>query len=127
MVAEGGAQTRYTAPDALSNPVAVLELIADGQVRYTAASKRPTAATIRLVEDSLVGGDYYEGPGEPLAAFAWPLMVQASGLARLAGTRLELTARGAAALAKPGYETLGAVWGRWLKNVSFDEMARIGA
>ena len=127
MVAEGGAQTRYTAPDALSNLVAVLELIADGQVRYTVASKRPTAATIRLVEDSLVGGDYYEGPGEPLAAFAWPLIVQASGLARLAGTRLELTARGAAALAKPGYETLGAVWGRWLKNVSFDEMARIDA
>jgi hypothetical protein len=127
MVAEGGAQTRYTAPDALSNLVAVLELIADGQVRYTAASKRPTAATIRLVEDSLVGGDYYEAPGEPLAAFAWPLIVQASGLARLAGTRLELTARGTAALAKPGYETLGAVWGRWLKNVSFDEMARIDA
>src|SRR5580698_9151222 len=115
-VAEVPVQLRCTAPDALSNLVAVLELIADGQVRYTAASKRPTAATIRLVEDSLVGGDYYEAPGEPLAAFAWPLIVQASGLARLAGTRLELTARGTAALAKPGYETLGAVWGRWLKN-----------
>src|SRR5580698_11589136 len=109
-VAEVPVQLRCTAPDALSNLVAVLELIADGQVRYTAASKRPTAATIRLVEDSLVGGDYYDGddgPGEPLAAFAWPLIATASGLARLAGTRLELTARGAAALVRPRYDTIG--------------------
>jgi hypothetical protein len=129
-------QTRCTAPDALSNLIAVLELVADGQVRYTASSRRPAAATVRLVEDSLVGGDYYGGPGdrggtngtgEPLAAFAWPLIVRVTGLARLEGTRLELTARGAGALARPGYETIGAIWARWLKNVSFDEMTRIEA
>jgi hypothetical protein len=121
----GGEQTRCTAPDALSNLIAVLELVADGQVRYTASSRRPTAATVRLVEDCLVGGDYYDD--ESLAAFAWPLIVQVSGLARLAGGRLELTTRGAGALAKPRYETIGAVWWRWLKNVTFDEMSRIDA
>jgi hypothetical protein len=119
-------QTRCTAPDALSNLLAVLELVADGQVRYTASGRRPTAATVRLVEDSLVGGDYYDG-GEAIAAFAWPLIVQVSGLARLAGTRLELSTRGAGALARPGYQALGGVWARWLKNVSFDEMTRIDA
>jgi hypothetical protein len=118
--------TRCTAPDALSNLMAVLELIADGQVRYTASGRRPTAATVRLVEDSLVGGDYYD-QGEPLAAFAWPLIVQVSGLARLEGTRLELTPRGSDALARPRYDTIGGVWGRWLKNVSFDEMTRVDA
>lgn len=120
-------RTRRTAPDALSNLVAVLDLVAGGQVRYTTAGRRPTAATVRLVEDSLVGGDFYDVPGEPLAAYAWPLIVQVSGLARLAGPRLELTARGADALARPGYDILGRVWERWLKNVSFDEMTRIDA
>jgi hypothetical protein len=122
-------QVRSTAPDALSNLVAVLELVADGQVRYGAA-KRPTAATAKLVEDVLVAGDYYDG-GEPIAAYAWPLLVQASGLARLtatgAGAGLELTGRGEDVLAAPGYEALAALWARWLKNVSFDELARIEA
>jgi hypothetical protein len=126
---ESGVQTRRTAPDALSNLVGVLELVADGQVRYTASGAKPAAATVRLVEDCLVGGDYYDDGAayEPIAAFAWPLIVQVSGLARLAGTRLELTPRGAAALARPGYRAIGGVWGRWLKSVSFDELTRIDA
>lgn len=131
------AQVRCTGPDALSNLVATLELIADGQVRYNAATKRPLATTVTLVEDALVAGDYYDTGssgkydsasytrGEPIAAYAWPLLAQAGGLARLNGTELELTGRGVDALAKPGYETLGALWARWLKNVSFDEMTRI--
>jgi hypothetical protein len=117
---------RCTAPDALSNLVAVLELTADQQIRYGAATRRPLTATIRLVEDVLVAGDYYD-TGEPIAAFAWPLLLQAGGLAQLAGTRLELTARGQAALARPSYQTLGALWDRWLTSVSHDELARVEA
>jgi hypothetical protein len=64
---------------------------------------------------------------EPIAAFAWPLILQASGLARLVGARLELTARGTDALARPGYQSIAHVWDRWLRNVSFDEMTRIEA
>ncbi len=120
------AQVRCTAPDALSNLIATLELIADGQVRYSAATKRPLTTTVARVEDELVAGDYY-AEGEPIAAYAWPLLTQAGGLARLNGTDLELTARGLDALAKPGYETLGALWARWQRNVSFDEFARIDA
>ena len=63
---------------------AVLELAADGQVRYSAATRRPSAATVKLVEDVLVAGDFYDS-GEPIAAFAWPLLIQVGGLARLAG------------------------------------------
>src|SRR5579859_4675347 len=117
---------RWTAPDALSNLIFVLELVADGQVRYGASTRRPTAATVKLVEDVLVAGDFYDS-GEPIAAFAWPLLIQVGGLARLAGPRLELSPRGRAALARPSYETLGALWAKWLSSVSTDELARIEA
>jgi hypothetical protein len=122
----GPVLVRWTAPDALSNLVSVLELAADGQVRYRAGTRRPTAATVKLVEDVLVAGDFYDS-GEPIAAFAWPLLIQVGGLARLAGTKLELSPRGRAALARPSYEALGALWARWLGSVSTDELARIEA
>jgi hypothetical protein len=122
----GPVLVRWTAPDALSNLVSVLELAADGQVRYSASTRRPTAGTVKLVEDVLVAGDFYDS-GEPIAAFAWPLLIQVGGLARLAGTRLELSPRGRAALARPSYEALGALWARWLGSVSTDELARIEA
>jgi len=122
----GPVLVRWTAPDALSNLVSVLELTADGQARYGASTRRPTAATVKLVEDVLVAGDFYDSD-EPIAAFAWPLLIQVGGLARLAGTRLELSPRGRAALARPSYEALGALWGRWLGSVSTDELARIEA
>ena len=120
---------RDTAPDALSNLVAVLELTADGRVRCQAATRRPLAATVRLVEDVLVAGDYYDSraDGEPIAAFGWPMLLQAGGLTRLAGTQLELTPRGEAVLARPCYQALGALWDRWLRSVSQDELTRIEA
>jgi hypothetical protein len=125
----GPVAVRATGPDALSNLVAVLELAADGQLRCAAATRRPLAATVRLVEDALVAGDYYDrrDQGEPVAAFAWPMLLQAGGLARLAGTRLELTPRGEAVLAGPCYPALGALWDRWLRSVSQDELTRIEA
>jgi hypothetical protein len=117
---------RCTAPDALSNLVAVLELAADGQLRYGTASRRPTAATVKLVEDVLVAGDYYED-GEPIAAVAWPALLQIGGLTQQAGTTVELTRRGEATLAEPSYQALSALWGRWLSCVSHDELARVEA
>jgi hypothetical protein len=132
----GPVLVRCTAPDALSNLVAVLELAADEQLRCVAATRRPFAATVRLVEDALVAGDYYDAArgeaglhhgAEPIAAFAWPMLLQAGGLARLAGSSLELTPRGQAVLAWPSYQALGALWDRWLKCVSQDELSRIEA
>jgi len=125
-VGVGPVLVRWTAPDALSNLVAVLELAADGQVRCNATSRQPSAATVKLIEDALVAGDFYDS-GEPIAAFAWPLLIQVGGLARLAGLRLELSPRGRAMLASPSYEALAALWARWLGAVSIDEMTRIEA
>ena len=130
----GPVRIRRTAPDALSNLVAVLELAADGRLRCAAGTRRPLAATVRLVEDALVAGDYYGGPegdagdgGEPIAAFAWPMLLQAGGLARLDGTGLQLTPRGQAVLARPSYRCVGALWERWRGSVSQDEFSRIEA
>jgi hypothetical protein len=128
----GPVTVRDTGPDALSNLIAVLELAADGQVRCGAATRRPLAATVRLVEDVLVAGDYYDrserrGGAEPIAAFAWPMLLQAGGLARLSGAGLELSPRGEAVLAQPSYQALGALWERWLRSVSQDEFSRIEA
>jgi hypothetical protein len=117
---------RCTAPDALSNLVAVLELTADRQVRCSAATRSTLAATVRLVEDVLVAGDYFDG-GEPIAAVAWPVLLQVGGLAQQAGTRLELTSRGQATLAEPSYQALSALWAKWLTCVSHDELSRIEA
>jgi hypothetical protein len=117
---------RCTAPDALSNLVAVLELTADRQIRCSAATRSPLAATVKLVEDVLVAGDYYDG-GEPIAAAAWPVLLQVGGLAQQAGTRLELTPRGGATLAEPSYQALSTLWGKWLKCVSHDELSRVEA
>ena len=133
-VAPDPVAVRCTAPDALSNLVAVLELAADGQVRCGAASRYPSASAVKLIEDVLVAGDYYEG-GEPIAAFAWPLLILTGGLAALArgdephnfGLWLELTPRGRAVLAGPSYLALGALWARWLRSVSTDELSRIEA
>jgi hypothetical protein len=117
---------RDTAPDALSNLVAVLELAADRQLRCSAATRGPAAATIKLVEDVLVAGDYYYG-GEPIAAAAWPALLQVGGLARQAGTKLDLTSRGEATLAEPSYQALSALWTKWLRCVSHDELRRVEA
>ncbi|HEU5390605.1 MAG TPA: hypothetical protein VFV73_32360 [Streptosporangiaceae bacterium] len=131
---DGPVRVRCTAPDALSNLVAVLELAADGRLRCAAGTRRPLAATVRLVEDALVAGDYYGGPegdprdgGEPIAAFAWPMLLQAGGLARLDGTGLEPTPRGQAVLARPSYRCVGALWDRWRGSVSQDEFSRVEA
>ena len=80
-----------------------------------------------LAATALTASSAHRDGGEPIAAFAWPMLLQAGGLARLAGTGLELTPRGEAVLARPSYQALSELWGRWLKSVSHDELSRIEA
>jgi len=73
------------------------------------ALPRPSAKGMAAIREVLVGGDFY--PSEerehtwqqeigPIRAFAWPLLVQAAGLASIAGSRLALTAAGRRALVR---------------------------
>ena len=76
----------------------MLELCAAGELRCGDKTSRPTAATIRTIDAHLVRGDFYAE--QRIATVAWPLLVQAGGLAKLDGTRLELAPKGRVALGK---------------------------
>jgi hypothetical protein len=115
-----------TEQDAVANLAAVLKLVAGGRLRCSETSKRPSQITVRMVEEVLLGGDYYRD-GEPIAAFAWPLLLQAGGLALLAGTTMQPTARGRTVLESPDPAALAGLWSRWLTKAPIDELMRIEA
>src|SRR3954464_8478788 len=99
---------RCTEPEALHNVAAVLQLCQAGRLRCSETTRRPSAATVNAVREVLVAGDFY--PDEAIAAFAWPLLLQAGGLARLEGPRLALTAKGRAALGPPAPQGVRRLW-----------------
>ena len=101
-------QTELTAQREL---LSLLRLIDSGKVSVSDKTRRPSAATIKAITNVLEGGDYYpvlpitskwhdENAG-PIRAFAWPLIVQAGGLAQLSGSKLQLTKAGRKALSEP--------------------------
>jgi hypothetical protein len=116
-------QVRLTEQEALINLRAVLELCAAGEVKCSDKTSRPSAATIRTVDAHLAHGDFYAD--EAIAAFAWPLLIQAGGLAKLDGARLRPTPKGRAALGKPPAEIIRVLWQRWLTHAVIDEFSRI--
>jgi hypothetical protein len=117
-----------TAGNALVNLVGVLRLVDSGRVKCSEKTKRPSAASVTAVAAVLEGGDFYGGQvAESIAAFAWPLLLQAGGLANLSGTRLQPTARGRAVLAAPSYAALSGLWEKWVNKAPIDECSRIEA
>jgi hypothetical protein len=118
-----GHRVRLTAPEALTNVRTVLELCAAGEVRCGAKTGRPSAASVGIIDAHLAEGDFYTD--QPIASFAWPLLVQAGGLAKLEGTRLQLTPKGRAALGKQPAGVIRHLWQRWLTHAVIDEFSRI--
>ena len=125
-------QTELTAQREL---LSVLRLIDSGKVAVSDKTRRPSAVTIKAISNILEGGDYYpvlpvkskwrdENAG-PIRAFAWPLIVQAGGLAQLSGSKLQLTKVGRNALSQPAGETLHRLWSKWLDTTLIDELSRI--
>ena len=117
---------------------AVLRLIEAGKVRVTDKKLVPTEATRQAVAGILSGGDFY-GPDDAdeskydpsfdvgIRSFAWPVLVQAGGLAEKSGDALKLTAAGKRALITPPPEVVRKLWAAWLKTRVFDEFARVDA
>jgi hypothetical protein len=87
-----------------------------GRLRCSEKSRRPGAATVALVTGVLRDGDFC--PGHAIAAFAWPLLVQAGRLAELAGGRMQLTSRGRVILARAPSDALTVL-------CPIDELSRI--
>jgi hypothetical protein len=114
---------RPTQSQALADVLSVLHLCGAGKLRCSEKTQRPSAATVTAVAAVLAGGDFY--PNEPIAAFAWPLLIQAGGLAELAGGRLQLTAKGRTALGRPPAETIKGLWRSWIGKAVIDELSRV--
>jgi len=114
---------RLTEPEAISNLRIVLELCAAGTLRCSQKTRRPSAASVASLALLLAAGDFY--PRETIEAYAWPLLVQAGNLAELAGTRLQLTTRGCAALSASPPTTIRALWRRWVAHGLIDELTRV--
>jgi hypothetical protein len=113
----------------------VLRLVDAGQVKVSDKTRRPSASTVEAIAAVLANGDYYphitlkskwydENAG-PIRAFAWPLLIQAGGLAQLSGTRLQLTKQGRKALSEPASGTIRILWNKWKTTTLLDELARI--
>jgi hypothetical protein len=126
---------RETERSAQRELLSMLRLVDAGKVAVSDTTRRASSATIAAITAVLEGGDYYpfvpptdkwhdENAG-PMRAFAWPLLIQAGGLAQRSGSRLTLTGAGRMALAEPAAETLKTLWEKWTDTTVLDELSRI--
>ncbi|OFW65656.1 MAG: hypothetical protein A2Y74_04050 [Actinobacteria bacterium RBG_13_63_9] len=126
---------RETQRTAQRELLSVLRLVDAGKVAVSDKTRRPLSTTIDAITSMLEGGDYYprlpvsskwhdENAG-PIRAFAWPLLIQAGGLAQLSGSKLQLTKAGRKALAEPAAETIRTIWTKWEDTTIIDELSRI--
>ncbi|MGA7236348.1 MAG: hypothetical protein WBY44_11755 [Bryobacteraceae bacterium] len=115
--------------------LSVLRLVDAGKLAVSDKTRRASSSTIEAITAILDRGDYYprtpvenewadENAG-PIRAFAWPMLIQAGGLAQLSGSRLQLTKAGRKALSDPAAQTIRALWKKWLDTTLIDELARI--
>jgi hypothetical protein len=127
---------RATAAEALHDVKAALHLVDTGAVGVSDKLRRPVPAAIKAVGAVLAGGDFYTAddadsdkydPDSDLVIkpFAWPMIVQAAGLAEPSGGKLRLSAAGRKATTQPAAEILAAAWNKWLKNTLLDEFNRV--
>lgn len=119
---------------ALRDLKVLLPLIREGKLRVSEKTGVATAASIKLIENALFGGDFYssiatfeedEDRVGSIKAFAWPLLLQAAKLAFKEGSRLKLTKAGEKVFTLPAHETLRLMWKQWLSFSAFDELRRI--
>ncbi len=111
----------------------LLRLIREGKLHVSDKTGFPTAASMKVIESALSGGDFYssamfeedEDQVGLIRPFAWPLLLQASKLAVKEGKRLKLTKAGEKALTAPAHDALRLIWKQWIKFSGFDELRRI--
>ncbi|WP_426176665.1 hypothetical protein [Massilia sp. TWR1-2-2] len=125
---------RSTAPDALHDVVVMLRAIDQKLIAVSDKTRLPGVAALGFVLDKIAGGDFYgivaprdewEQSIGPIKAMAWPLLMQAGGLAQPTGTKLGLTATGVKALHAAPADVLRDIWRTWLTSTLFDEFSRV--
>ncbi|MBN2384646.1 helicase-associated domain-containing protein [bacterium] len=115
--------------------LAVLRLVDAGKVSISDKTNRPSKTALATLSGVLDGVDFYpvqpvknkwddENAG-PIRAFAWPLLIQAGGLAERSGSKLQLTSAGRKALSLDPAQTIRTLWTKWQKTTLLDELSRI--
>jgi hypothetical protein len=129
-------RVRHTAKAGLHNVKAVLRLIDAGDVKVSDRTRLPSQTAMKAIAGVLAEGDFYTEADEAerdwdaaadmtMQPFAWPLLLQAGGLAAAFGTRLQLTAAGRKATTRPAHEVIRLVWEKWQTTTLLDEFNRI--
>ncbi|MEA3548967.1 MAG: hypothetical protein U9R66_15075, partial [Thermodesulfobacteriota bacterium] len=119
---------RETSRAALANLATLLNLVADKKIRVSAKTGRATAATVRKLDDLLYDGDWYDDDEiGPMQSFAWPLLLQGGGLAKVDGSFLKLTPAGRKALKNDIAGGIKTAWKKWEKTKIIDEFSRVTA
>jgi len=123
-------EIRSTSQVALSNLEVVLRLIDGGKLKVGQKTGRPTSATVKNLSKLLHEGDWYNEPDMldeigPIQAFAWPIIVQGSGLAKADGSTLKLNNAGKKALGENLPDVIKTAWKKWEKT-KFIDVADIG-
>ena len=123
-------EMRATSRAALNNLESVLRLIEGGKLKVGQKTGRPTSATEKSLSKLLYGGDWYNEPDMleevgHIQAFAWPIIVQGAGLARVEGSTLKLSNAGRKAMKGRLPDVIKTAWKRWEKTKIIDEFSRI--
>ena len=131
-----GKTLRLSEREALQEVVVMLRTIEQARVQVSEKTAIPGAASLQALTEKLVGGDFYPWVEKkhkwdqeigPIRAFAWPMLLQAGGLATRTGNRLTLTPAGIKALSAPPADVLRGLWRKWLKTTLLDEFSRVDA
>ncbi len=125
---------RLSERDALQEAAVMLRSIEQTRIPVSEKTSLPSTAALHTLTEKLVGGDFYPWVEKtnkwdqqigPIRAFAWPLLLQAGGLAVQVSGRLTLTPAGVKALSSAPADVLRGLWRRWLKTTLLDEFSRI--
>ena len=132
-----GLTVRLTEREALQETVIMLRTIEQARIQVGEKTALPSTLSLRLFGEKLAGGDFYPWGDEkknkwdqevgPIKAFAWPMLLQAGGLAIRAGGRLALSPAGVKALSAAPEDVVRGLWRKWLGSTLFDEFSRIDA
>lgn len=129
-----GLTQRLTEHEALLELKVMLRTLEHERIAVSERTGLPSSSTLRLLSGKLPAGDFYpwvEKLGKwdqqvgPIKAFAWPMLLQAGGLAVRNGSRLSLSPAGIKALTAPPADILRTLWQKWLKTTVLDEFSRI--
>lgn len=125
---------RLSERDALQEAVVMLRSVEQTRIAVSEKTTLPSTAAMYALTEKLVGGDFYPWIEKknkwdqqigPIRAFAWPLLLQAGGLAVQVSGRLTLSPAGVKALSSAPADVLRGLWRKWLKTTVLDEFSRI--